>query len=184
MVAPATTQPPQLVRATVDFLRRYAPFNEMDDASLAFVAARAKLGYHPQGAAAVGPQGGVARTLFIVQRGHVRARAPDAAPGTVAFEFAPGEMFPIDAVLAARPTTRLYEAAEDLFCYELDAADVQSLLGASAPFQRFCTRYMDSLLQQARRASACRLRRADRQRPAAAAAARVGDPARAGDVQP
>jgi CBS domain-containing protein len=124
----------------------------MADASLAFVAARAKHGYHPQDAVVIGPHGGVVQTLFIAQRGHVRARAPDAAPGTVAFEFAPGEMFPIDAVLAARPTTRLYEAAEDLFCYELDAADVQSLLGASAQFQRFCTRYMDSLLQQERRA--------------------------------
>jgi CBS domain-containing protein len=152
VVAPATTQPPQLARATIAFLRRYAPFNEMEDASLAFVAARAKLGYHPQDAVVIGPHGGVVQTLFIAQRGHVRARAPDAAPGTVAFEFAPGEMFPIDAVLAARPTTRLYEAAEDLFCYELDAADVQSLLGASAQFQRFCTRYMDSLLQQERRA--------------------------------
>ena len=50
MVAAATAQPPQLVRATVDFLRRYAPFNEMDEAALAFVAARAKLGYYAEGA--------------------------------------------------------------------------------------------------------------------------------------
>ena len=61
-------------------------------------------------------------------------------------------MFPIDAVLGARATTRLYAATEDLFCYELDAADVQSLLGASPPFQRFCARHVDSLLQQERRA--------------------------------
>ncbi len=152
MVAAATTQPPQLARATIEFLRRYAPFNEMDDASLAFIAARGKLGYYPKGAPVVGPHSGVARTLFIVQRGLVQARAPDAGRGAVAFEFAPGEMFPINAVLGARPTTRLYEAAADLFCYELDAADVQALLGSSPPFQRFCAQHIDSLLQQERRA--------------------------------
>ena len=152
MVAPATTQPPQLARATIAFLRRYAPFNEMDDASLAFVAARAKLGYHAQGAVIVGPHSGVAQTLFIVQRGHVSARTADASPAAAGFEFSRGEMFPINAVLGARATTRLYEAVEDLFCYELDAADVQPLLGASPPFQRFCARHVDSLLQQERRA--------------------------------
>ena len=152
MAAATTTQPPQLAQATIAFLRRYAPFNEMDDASLALLAARAKLGYYPQGASAIGPHDGVARTLFIVQRGLARAREPDAGAAEAAFEFAPGEMFPIDAVLGARATTRVYEATEDLFCYELGAADVQALLGSSPPFQRFCARRIDSLLQQARRA--------------------------------
>ena len=152
MVAPATAQAPQVARATIEFLRRYAPFNEMDEESLAFVAARARLGYYPEGATVTGPESGVARTLFIVQRGLVCARAPDARPGATAFEFAPGEMFPINAVLAARPTTRLYAATADLFCYELDAADAQALLGSSPQFQRFCLRYIDSLLQQQRRA--------------------------------
>ena len=184
VVAGTTTQPPQLARATIAFLRRYAPFNEMEDASLGFVVARARLGYHSQGAVVVGPQDGVAQRLFIIQRGHVRARSPDGGPGTVASEFAPGEIFPIDAVLAARSTTRLYEAIEDLFCYELDAADVQSLLGASAPFQRFCARHIDSLLQQERRRVAGCLRGADRQRPPAPAATFVRDPARAGDLRP
>jgi CBS domain-containing protein len=152
VVAAATTQPPQLAQATIAFLRRYAPFNEMDEASLAFVAARAKLGYYPQGAAAVGPHDGIAQRLFVVQRGHVRARAPDGGPDAAAFEFAPGEMFPVNAVLGERATTRLYEAAEDLFCYELDAADVQALLRSSPEFRRFCARRIDTLLQQERRA--------------------------------
>ncbi len=152
MAAPATAQPPQLARATIERLRRYAPFNEMDEAALAFVAARAKLGYYPQGAVVLGPHSGVASTLFVVQRGLVRARVPGVAADPVAFEFAPGEMFPINAVLAARATTQLYEAVADCFCYELDAADVQSLLGSSPPFQRYCLRRVDSLLQQARAA--------------------------------
>lgn len=152
MAAAAITQPPQLARATIERLRRYAPFNEMDEAALAFVAAQAKLGYYPEGAVVLGPHGGVARILFVVQRGLVRARVPDVADDPAAFEFAPGEMFPINAVLAARATTRLYEAVDDLFCYELDAADVQSLLESSPPFQRYCLRRVDSLMQQERAA--------------------------------
>jgi CBS domain-containing protein len=152
VVGAATTQPPQLARATIEFLRRYVPFNEMDEESLAFVAGRVKLGYYPEGATVVRPQGAPARTLLIIQRGRVRAHAPDAPAGGTGFEFGPGELFPIDAVLGARATTRRYEAIDDLFCYELDAADVESLLGASAPFQRFCARQIDSLLQQERQA--------------------------------
>jgi CBS domain-containing protein len=152
VAAGAATQAPQLARATIEFLRGYAPFNEMDDASLALVAARAKVGYYAAGEAACGPQTGPARTLFVVQRGHVRARLPDAPRGAAGFEFGPGEMFPINAVLAGRATTRVYEAIEDLFCYELDVADVQQLLAASPPFQRFCARQVDSLLQQERQA--------------------------------
>ena len=152
MAAGTTAQASQLARATIAFLRRYAPFSEMDDASVAFVAGRAKLGYYQQGAAVIGPHSGAARTLFIIQRGHARARVPDSGPAAAGFEFGPGELFPINAVLGARATTRLYEAAEDLFCYELDVADVQTLLGSSPPFQRFCARHIDSLLQQERRA--------------------------------
>ena len=152
VAAAATNQAPQVARATIDFLRRHAPFNEVDDASVAFVAARVKLGYYPQGTVVLGPHSGAVQRLFVVQRGIVRARSPDADPGAAAFEFAPGEMFPVNAVLAARAATRLYQAAEDLFCYELDAADVRSLLGSSPPFQRFCARQVDSLLQQERRA--------------------------------
>jgi CBS domain-containing protein len=151
-VAAPASQAPQVARATIEFLCRYAPFNEMDDASLALVATRAQIGYYAAGTAAIGPDSGPARTLFIVRRGHVRARTPEAPPDAASFEFGPGEMFPINAILAGRATTRRYEAVEDLFCYELDAADVQQLLGASPPVQRFCARQVDSLLQQERRA--------------------------------
>ena len=71
-----------------------------------------------------GPESGVARTLFIVQRGLVRARAPDARPGATAFEFAPGRCSrstPSSPRARRRGSTR---RSADLFCYELDAADV------------------------------------------------------------
>ncbi len=138
----------QLLQATIEFLRRHAPFNEMDDASLRMLAVGAKLGYHAAGSAIVGPASGVARTLCIVQRGIVSASAPGSADAN-RIEWGPGECFPISAVLGQRPTTMQYDAIEDVFAYEIDADLVQALMAASPPFQRFCTRHMGSLLAQA-----------------------------------
>lgn len=138
----------QLIQATIEFLRRHPPFNEMDEASLRLLATRAKLGYHGRGETIVSPSAGVSRTLYIVQRGLVHAGAPGATDGN-RIEWGPGEAFPISAVLANRATTMQYEAAEDVFAYEVDAATVEALMAQSPPFQRFCTRHMGTLLAQA-----------------------------------
>lgn len=138
----------QLVAATMEFLRKHPPFNEMDDAALALLVGHAKLGYYAKDTLVIGPATGSARTLWIVKRGHVRARIGAAREDSL--EFGPGEAFPIAAVLAARPTTLDYVAATDLFCYEIGADIVARLMDTSAPFQHFCTHHMGSLLVQAR----------------------------------
>jgi CBS domain-containing protein len=137
-----------LPQSTVAFLRRHPPFNEMDDASLEDLAGRAKLVQFARGNAITGPAAGVARTLFIVQRGLALGHIAGAA-AEHRLEFGPGEAFPISAVVAARPTTTEYEAADDLFCYEVDVETVERLMRTSPPFQRYCTRHMGSLLAQA-----------------------------------
>jgi CBS domain-containing protein len=138
----------QLLQATTEFLRRHAPFNEMDDAALQLLASSAKLGYYGKGTVVVEPASGVAGTLYIIQRGHVHATAPGGSEGN-RIEWGPGECFPISAVVAGRATTMRYEAVEDLFAYEIGADTTQQLMASSPPFQRFCTRHMGSLLAQA-----------------------------------
>jgi CBS domain-containing protein len=148
-MAETTTPAPQLERATVEFFRQHPPFNEMDEAALRLIAARARLGYYPKGAMVIGPQSGVVKTLYVVQRGHARQRTGDAPPGEDGMQFVPGEMFPLNALLGERATTSHYSAGEDLFCYELDAATVDELMRTSPAFQHFATRRMDTLLRQA-----------------------------------
>lgn len=143
---------PQLERATVEFLRRHPPFNEMDDGALRLIAARARLGYYAKGARIVGPEDGVVRTLHIVQRGLARQESPDAPGSRDGMQFGPGDMFPLNALLGGRATTSLYVAAEDLFCYEVDAAAIEELIRSSPVFQRYATGRMDALLRQARAA--------------------------------
>jgi CBS domain-containing protein len=151
-VAPAVTPPPQLERATLEFLRRYAPFNEMDEAALRLVAGSLKLAYYEKGATVVDPSQGVVGKLFLVQRGIVRSRPAAGPEDDVEYEYGAGEMFPLNALLGARATTGRYQAVEDVFCYELDRDAVEALMGASPAFHRYATRRLDTLLQQARSA--------------------------------
>jgi CBS domain-containing protein len=57
-------------------------------------------------------------------------------------------MFPLGALLAGRPTTRSYIAAEDTFCYLVDAATFEEAMRRSPVLQRFTARRMDTLLRQ------------------------------------
>ena len=140
-----------LASATIEFLRQHAPFNEMDGESLALIAARARLSYHPAGNVIVGPGSGVANLLYVLQRGSARRRF---ASGPALFDeivFAPGEPFPVSAVIGRRATTAEYRAAEDCFSYEIDASTVEELMQRSPAFRRYCTTQVESLLQQAYR---------------------------------
>jgi CBS domain-containing protein len=139
----ATAPPPQLERSTIEFLRKYAPFNEMEADALRLVAGRAKLGYYAKGTQVVGPQAGVARTLFIVQRDAVHSR-PAATGAAVTFSTARGCSRECAARCAA---ARRYESAADLFCYELDRGPARSC--ARERRSSISARGMDGLLQQA-----------------------------------
>ncbi len=141
--------PPQLERATLEFLRRYAPFNEMDESALRLVAGNLKLAYYEKGALVADPSQGVVAKLFLIQRGAVHSRPAAATDDDVEYEYSAGEMFPLNALLGARATTGVYQAVEDVFCYEIERDVVEELMRASPGFRHYATRHMDSLLQQA-----------------------------------
>jgi CBS domain-containing protein len=144
--------PPQLERATLDFLRRYAPFNEMDEGALRLVAGNLKLAYYEKGAVVAAPPQGVVETLHLIQRGVVHSRPAESTDDDVEYEYGAGELFPLNALLGARATTGVYHAVEDVFCYELGREVVEELMRASPEFRHYATRHIDSLLQQARSA--------------------------------
>ena len=47
-------------------LREHAPFDEMDEAALRFLAARLRLAYYPCGELVVGPASGAGDRLYIL----------------------------------------------------------------------------------------------------------------------
>lgn len=141
-----------LVSASIEFLQAYPPFDRMERGALQFLGEHVRLAYYPKDSVILSTATGVARTLYILQRGKVMARQT----GDVSMvEFSsmtlgPGECFSIGSVMAQRPSTNAYTALEDVFCYELPADDFFSLLQTSTAFNLFCTQYIASLLSQSR----------------------------------
>lgn len=114
-----------LVSASMEFLRRYAPFDRMETEALRFMVERIKLAYYPKDTQIVSPEKGVVETFYILQRGKVLARqAGDVSVVDYStMTLGAGEGFPIGSVSGRRPSTNLYVALDDVFCYELPAQD-------------------------------------------------------------
>jgi len=148
----STSATQMLVSASMEFLRRHPPFDRMENDALRYLAERLKLAYYAKDTQIVTPEMGVVRTFYILQRGKVLARQAgdvnvvDYSTMTIG----PGEGFPIGSVTAQRPSTNLYLALEDVFCYELPAQDFFEVMQKSTVFNLYCTQYIASLLNQSR----------------------------------
>ena len=145
----STTIAPSLLAATVQDLRRHAPFSEMDLSHVEWMAGRLQLAYYPARATVLEPEAGVPQWFYVVRQGSVEAGG--AAEDSV-IRLLAGECFPLGALLAGRAVANQFRAAEDSFCYLLPAGDFHALLDRSAIFRDFCTRRIASLLEQSQKA--------------------------------
>lgn len=141
-----------LVGAAVEFLRRHPPFDQMEADALHFLAERLKLAYYAKDSLIVTPEMGVVQTFYILQRGKVLARQAGEV-NVVEYStmtIGAGEGFPIGSVMAQRPSTNVYVALDDVFCYELPASEFFQVMQKSSVFNLYCTQYIASLLNQSR----------------------------------
>ncbi|MCC6474727.1 MAG: CBS domain-containing protein [Burkholderiales bacterium] len=152
MEAPADSpEVDALAQAAASFLRRYPPFDAMEPEALHFLAARLGTTRHAAGTRILAPGDGEPPCLWIVKSGLVQlVPAQDTQPA-IEVTLAPGECFPVGALLERRPTGSVYTAGADTSCYRLSAPDFHELLGRSARFRDFSTRYLASLLRESRR---------------------------------
>ncbi|MGE5160379.1 MAG: DUF294 nucleotidyltransferase-like domain-containing protein, partial [Betaproteobacteria bacterium] len=139
--------PALINEATVAFLRHHAPFSGMATADLEFISERVRLAYFPVGSLIIDPASGVrVRDLHILQRGHVRNYNASVQGDDIVL--GPGECFPVASLSANSVNTRHFVAAEDVFCFQLAKEDFEELRTRSAPFARFCTQALASIVQQ------------------------------------
>jgi len=138
---------------TLAFLRRHAPFDRMSAAALQSFGDQARIAFYPAGSEIVGPDAGNVRFYYLIESGRVQARQAGEVAVTEYSVLAlnAGEGFPIGAVTAGRPSTNVYTALTDTFCYLLPAEDFLALMASSPEFNLFCTQYIASLLDQSRR---------------------------------
>ena len=139
--------PPLLTAATADVLRKHAPFDAMREAELAHLAAGLKLRYFAKDSVILSPESGRIASLFIIQRGAVQADEPSQVSlHPMAATLTEGEVFPVGALIARRPTTLRYRALKDTFCYVLGEARFQEVMARSPEFHAFCTHRLAALL--------------------------------------
>lgn len=140
----------QNIHGTMEFLRKYPPFNQMDSAQLAYLVEHCQLRFYAAGESIIKPGDGPVQHFYIVKQGLVVGERPHSARrGTeTTFEIASGECFPLAALLGERATRTEHLAGEDTFCLLLGKDAFVRLFTQSAPFRDFALRGVSSLLDQ------------------------------------
>ena len=133
--------------ATAEFLRRYAPFNRMTDAAVAFVAERTEHADFAKDSVIVAPSTGPVGHLYIVERGLVGSR-PNNVQSEPDRTLGPGELFPVGALSAGGATTKVFWALVDTRCLRLARDAFLELRQASPEFERYCTQAITETLKQ------------------------------------
>ena len=125
----------------------------MNPDELAWLGAKARLNYHPQGTRLLSGGDGAPGVFHVVLRGEVRivAQGQETGHGNGVDSLLPGECFPLGALIENRPVVGDYVAAVDTFCYEWVKDDFDRLLGRSTQFADFCARRLAHLLQESLR---------------------------------
>ena len=139
----------QNIHGTMQFLQRFPPFNQMENAHLAYLVEQCQLRFYASGESIIKPADGPVEHFYIVKQGRVVGERNHAATGTeTTFEITGGECFPLAALLGERATRTEHLAAEDTFCLQLNKAAFIRMFALSEVFRDFALRGVSSLLDQ------------------------------------
>ncbi|MCF7201056.1 putative nucleotidyltransferase substrate binding domain-containing protein [Pseudomonas oligotrophica] len=138
----------QNIHGTMEFLRKFPPFNQMETPHLAYLVENCELRFYAEGDCIVAPEDGVVEHFYIVKQGRVHGQRPHSAKrGTeTTFEVTVGECFPMAALMGERATRTAHLAAEDTFCLLLGKPAFVKLVSISSTFRDFAMRGVSSLL--------------------------------------
>ena len=140
----------QNIHGTMEFLQKFPPFNQMQEAHLACLVENCRLCFYPAGETILSPEQGIVQAFYIIKQGLVQGQRPaddPLGPGTD-FEITTGECFPTAALVGERSTRTTHKAIEDTFCLVLDKPAFVRLMELSAPLRDFAIRGVSSLLDQ------------------------------------
>ena len=133
------------------FLRGHAPFSQLREDDLDFLAQHVEAVRFARGDVVLAPGHGAPQACFIVGQGAVEAvrqfggRRETSADQPVFL--VPGDVCPVGALMAQRPASSVYRAAGELDCWRLPKAHFDELLRRSEVFLDFCKRRMAALLE-------------------------------------
>jgi len=140
----------QNIHGTIQFLQKFPPFNQMENAHLAYLVEQCQLRFYAAEESIIKPSDGPVEHFYIVKTGRVvgeRTHPAKSATETT-FEISTGECFPLAALLGERATRTEHLAAEDTFCLQLNKQAFIKLFAISSIFRDFALRGVSSLLDQ------------------------------------
>ena len=119
----------QNIQGLQQFLTKYPPFDQMEPAHLLYLIEQCQLHFYAAGDCIAKPADGRIEHLYIVKQGHVVGQRPSLTGDGLEnhLEVAPGECFPMAAMIGERPTRTEYIADEDTFCLRFDRATFAKL---------------------------------------------------------
>ena len=140
----------QNIQGTLQFLQRFAPFNQMEHSHLAYLVEQCQLRFYASGESIIKPADGPVEHFYIVKQGRVVGeRQHRVKPGVeTTFEITSGECFPLAALLGERATRTEHLAGDDTFCLQLNKAAFIRVFSMSGVFRDFALRGVSSLLDQ------------------------------------
>jgi len=140
----------QNIHGTMQFLQKFPPFNQMENAHLAYLVEQCQLRFYAAGESIIKPGDGPVEHFYIVKQGRIVGERPHSAKGgtETTFEITTGECFPLAALLGERATRTEHLAAEDTFCLQLNKQAFIKLFALSTTFRDFALRGVSSLLDQ------------------------------------
>jgi CBS domain-containing protein len=142
-----------IIGAVVADLRQHAPFSEIPAEQLERFARALSVRYVAAGKIVLPLSAERVSHVFIVKTGRIHGERPGLNGAQVgALEVAPGEMFPIGAVLTERAPQSTFRAAEDSLLYVVPAAVFTEALKELPALQDFCERRLFNLLERSRSA--------------------------------
>jgi CBS domain-containing protein len=131
-----------------NFLSRHAPFDGLGAGELEHLAPRAELREFPPAAAVL--EAGAEPALHVLVTGTVAVEgAPSEGGGDQML--APGDLFPLSALMAQRPVASRYVAREPTCCIVLPAREFEHLERQHPAFRVFCARRVAGMLEQSLR---------------------------------
>lgn len=144
----------QGLHSLMQLFKQYPPFSSLSSEELLQLLKRGQLVFYAQGDVIASPEQGVCEQLWIVRQGMVRIASVEQADDGRCTEkqvigmLGVADCFPLGALMAERPTSRLYVAAEDVFCVQIDKTDFLHVLHQSESLRHFVFKGVSSLFGQ------------------------------------
>lgn len=143
---------PSLLANFRQSLGLHPPFAQMEAAAIDFFLTHARQLYFAPGEVLVQPSDGEVRRIFFIREGAVTGVRGLAQLSGGAFQYEPGDLFPLSAAVARRAVTATYSAVTDVFVLALPCEAMQALAARSPAFADFLNRRVLHFLDLSRRA--------------------------------